>query len=390
MSEANKSEIVISTFFDSNNRINIEYTKKTSSNNNNKIKEYKDFFKQLSTKESNNNSVEFFTTESEQSILKKSLFVTDIKINGKYYPMCLTKKKTNGPNKGPNRIMKKSINNCETTERSIKNFEFTRKPITLLSQKLKLDNNPLNTFLLFKNIQKVVKYSPGRIQAGGKLLQYLWNCFLKMRACSNIFISLGCTLIYILLFFPRKNEEHQSLKDTLLSFNNFKFFEIGNIVPNEDTNNYRNVMKGINENNTINKPNIISSKIVQMLKNLNGKKIKPEPYKIEPIDDNYRYFMGVNFKPKNSNKPGLVSIPLIIKIDKNGYERIIGYNKDFAKSIYQVTGYVFLGKHELLEYAENFTKKFEKIEPGNPNDVNNLLKQIEKNYVLYYSRTNNF
>ena len=45
--------------------------------------------------------------------------------------------------------------------------------------------------------------------------------------------------------------------------------------------------------------------------------------------------------------------------------------------------------YKLLEYAENFTKKFEKIEPGNPNDVNNLLKQIEKNNLLFYSHNKN-
>jgi len=131
MSQIDKIEIKTVTTNSKNEKINIAYTKNDQ------------LSKALSGE--NNQYMEVFIPINAQPILKTDLFVTDFVIGKKLVPMCLASKK----------IKNKTINNCNKTERSFRDFEFTTKTISLLSQKLKMDNNPLNTYLLNKKVEKI-------------------------------------------------------------------------------------------------------------------------------------------------------------------------------------------------------------------------------------------
>jgi len=399
----------------------------------------------------NNNGnllIEVYTPDKDATILKSDLFTTEIIIGNSSIPMCKRKAQ---------KQIKPVINqsNCEETEGVF------GKTITLISNKLKMDNNPLNTYILNKKTEKIAKESnlqllpydqafqklniQGEIQkirsdlskiqpfSGGKkgggdddLFRILFFCFYRRssgtfcyilahiiflitciapphKGCLGLGIMIALDLLIALLILvdvgrqsgganvkpsPKKFIS-KVITNSIFSYNNFKFFEIGNIVSNsQDVDDYKQTIMKIEEfQKTINKNK--KKGFFNKFKNSSKKKLfdifgnlKPAPYKVEALNDGYRYFMGVRFNPTTGSKlipRTYVSIPFIVKMKEEIYTTIRNLNNQFAVII--SASLVELPVDTVVK-SEQTVDKLVNIDAGDNAAVASTLKQVAPNVQI--------
>lgn len=399
----------------------------------------------------NNNGnllIEVYTPDKDATILKSDLFTTEIIIGNSSIPMCKRKAQ---------KQMKPVINqsNCEETEGVF------GKTITLISNKLKMDNNPLNTYILNKKTEKIalesnlqllpyeqafqklniqgemqkIRNDLSKIQpfSGGKkgggdddLFRILFFCFYRRssgtfcyilahiiflitciapphKGCLGLGIMIALDLLIALLILVDKGRQDgganvkpspkkfisKVITNSIFSYNNFKFFEIGNIVSNsQDVDDYKQTIMKIEEfQKTMNKNK--KKGFFNKFKNSSKKKLfdifgnlKPAPYKVQALDDGYRYFMGVRFNPTTGSKlipRTYVSIPFIVKMKEEIYTTIRNLNNQFAVII--SASLVELPVDTVVK-SEQTVDKLVNIDAGDNAAVASTLKQVAPNVEM--------